>query len=251
MVKRFVTKMTLASAFLLLFSLKFVDVTIGEQLYEHPLETAWKATGIPLTEVSTETWMQLNQRWMPVSELKTMGGRIKQDLNLTLKTGMLSGEQKEFSYLSFEGTRPDGTVVTVTLQSTRSDNFCETQLGVNTINDKSLQNIRSYLDNLKSSLGKVGRNPRLFIALQGNQKGKIPPSLIRDFSGKAFRRINARVVNSAFLNGNLSQKGYTRLLADTMNYNNGQVNVELNTRYDQVRNRTEVIIATPDLTDGI
>ena len=251
MVKRFVTKMALASVFLLLFSMKFVDVTIGEQLCEHPLEIAWKATGIPLTEISTETWMQLNQRWMSVNELKKAADRLKQDLNLMLKTRMLSGEQKEFSYLSFEGTRPDGTVVTVTLQSTRSDNFCETQVGVNTMNERAVQNIRSYLDNLKSYLGKLGRNPRLFIALQGDQKGKIPPSLIRDFSGKAFRRINARVIDSAFLNGNLSQKGYTRLLADTMSYNNGQVNIELNTRYDQIRNRTEVIMATPDLTDGI
>ena len=251
MIRGFLFKMFLAGIFLALFSIKFVDVTIGEQMYEYPLAIAWEATGIPLGEVATETWTQLNNHWTPLDELKKMADKIQQQLQLRLKTAVLSGQQAEFAYVSFEGVRPDGTMVTVTLQSTRNDNLAETQLGVNTVNNGIIQDLRGYVRKLHDAVVPLGRNARFNVALSGERKGKIPAALQRDFTGKAFRRVQARVVDTTFRNGDMVQKGYTNLIKDAVSFNASQVNIELNTHYDPTRDLTEVIIATPDVTPGI
>jgi hypothetical protein len=249
--KSYFVKMLAALAFLLLFSTKFVDVTIGEQLYEHPLETAWKATGLPLSEVSTETWMQLNERWTPLQELKNLAERIKQRLELRSRGVSLSGEQPEFSYITFEGLRRDNTAVTVTIQSTRTDQLCETQIGVSTINDGMIQNLRDYLAGLRPAITGLGRAAKFTVMLEGERKGKLASNLVRDFSGRAFRRIKAKVIDSAFQDGNLVQKGYTDLIRETVQLNSKPYNVELNTRYDRGRDRTEIVLGSPNLTDGV
>jgi hypothetical protein len=251
MIRNFASRMILAGVFLALFSIKFVDVTVGEQLLEYPLAIAWEATGIPLTGVSTETWTQLNTRWMPEYELKKTAEQIQRQLQLRPKTSLLSGQQSEFAYVSFEGTRSDGTLVAVTLQSTRNDNLVETQLGVNTVNAGVIPDLRGYIEKLRRSVLPLGRNARFNVALSGERKGKIPVNLMRDFSGKAFRRIKARVIDAAVQDGNMVQKGYTNLIKDAVGYRSSQVNIELNTRYDPARNLTEVIIATPDVSDGV
>jgi len=60
--KTFLLKMIIALLALVIFSIRFVDATIGESLYEHPLETAWKETGITLEGISTEAWFKVNDR---------------------------------------------------------------------------------------------------------------------------------------------------------------------------------------------
>ena len=251
MVKGFLVKMSLSVIFLLVFSLRFVDMTIGEKITEHPLETAWKVTGLPLVAVDTATWVKLNNKWLSGYDLKQYSERIKGQLGLTLRTKISVGEQNEINYASFEGNLHDGTVVTVTLQSSSSEGSGETQLGINTDHNGSVHNLGSYLDGLKLKIAKVSKDGHFGITLTGERRGRIPELLVKELAGKAFRRIDAKLVESGFVNGNSSQKGYTHLINDAIKYDSKQFNIEIGTRYDDVRNITEIIMASPNMTDGV
>ncbi len=251
MIKSFIVKMSLSAVFLLFFSIRFVDLTIGEKITEYPLEIAWKATGLPLKEVATETWLKLNDRWLSIYDLQQTADEIKQKLLFTSKTKPIFGEQNEFNYLFFEGIQSDGTIVTVTLQSTSSDGIGETQMGINTTHNGNINNLRLYINALKTKITKVGKGPHINVLLLGERSGKISPLLVKELTGKAFHKIEATLVDSGYTDGNSSQKGYTSLINDFINHNNKRVNVEIGTRYDEARNITEIIIATPNLTDGV
>lgn len=251
MVKNFILKMSLSSLFLLLFSLRFVDMTIGESITEYPLETAWKVTGLPLKEISTETWTKFNDDWLSVYDLKAEAGIIKSKLELTSLTQLTSGEQNEYNYVSFQGRRHDGTIITVTLQSGSAGGMGETQAGIITTHPGKINNLREYIYSLKAILAKFGDKPQINVILSGEKNGKIAAVMVKELAGRAFRKIDAKLVDSGFENGNSSQKGYTRLLKETVMYNNAQVNVEIETRYDETRNITEIIMATPNTTDGV
>ena len=251
MIKSFIIKMALSGLFIMVFSLRFVDMTIGECIIEYPLETAWKVTGLPLKEISTETWMKYNDQWLNVYDLKIAAETIKAKLKLTTRVLFTTGEQNEFNYISFHGRRHDGTEVTVTLQSGSGGGTGETQAGINTSYNGKIKNIREYIRNLKSQLAQLGREPHTSILFVGEKRGKISPVMVREITGKAFRKINARLVISGFTGGNSSHKGYTRLIKDSFMDNNARVNIEIETRYDEARNVTEIIMASPNSTDGV
>lgn len=251
MLRSYMLKMLLSAGFLLLFSTKFVDVTIGERLYEYPLETAWKATGIPLREVDTEAWLKLNDRRVSIYELKEIAGRIQKKLKLRTKTEMIIGEEEDFCYLSFEGIQSNGTNVTITIQSLASGEFTETQLGVNTIHNGTMSNLRGYILDLQEQLGSLGSDLNFNVVFIGERSGRISQVLIRELSGRAFRKINAELVDSAFEGGNSNQKAFSGLIKETVEIDTHKVNVEFDTRYDQNQNITQIILATPGTTGGV
>lgn len=248
--KNFIIKMSLSGLFLLLFSLRFVDMTIGETIIEHPLETAWKATGLPLKEISTGTWMKYNDQWLNVYDLKISAEAIKAKLKLTTRTPFTMGQQNEFNYISFQGMCHDGTEVTVTLQSGSSGGTGETQLGINTSYYGKMKNVREYVRSWKSRLAQLGNQPHISVIFAGEKPGKIKAVRVRDITGRAFRKINARLITSGFAGENSSHKGYTHLINDFVIINNSRINVEIETRYDEARNVTEIIMASPNITDG-
>lgn len=251
MIRNFLIKLLLSAGFLLLFSTKFVDVTIGERLYEYPLETAWKATGIPLKEVDTEAWLKLNDRRISLYEMKEIGVTIQKRLKLRTKTKIITGEQDDFGYLSFGGVQANGTDVTITIQSISNGEFTETQLGVNTAYTGEMKNMREYIQKLREELAGLGSNLDFNVVLSGERPGKIAPTLVRELSGRAFRKIDAKLIDSAFEEGNSFQKAYTGLIKDSVEIDTQQVNIEFDTRYDRNQNVTQIILATPRATDGV
>ena len=251
MVKRFIAKMLFSTVFLLLFSTKFVDVTIGERLYEYPLETAWHATGIPLGEVNTEAWLKLNDRRLTLYELKDLAGEIQKKLGLRLKTNILSGGGEDFGYVSYEGVQSDGTNVSITIQSTRSEGISESQLGIYTVCPGEMKDLRQYIRNLQNKIVSLGSDLDFNVVLVGERSGKIPPTLIRELSGRAFRKLNAELVDSAFEDGNSNQKGFTSLIKESIEIDTRRINVEFDTRYDQSTNMTQITLASPRTTAGV
>ncbi|MGE5604996.1 MAG: YwmB family TATA-box binding protein [Bacteroidota bacterium] len=251
MIRSFLVKMLISAGFLMIFSTKFVDVTIGERLYEYPLETAWKATGIPLREVNTESWLKLNDSRLSLSQLKRFAEDIQKKLNLRLKTKMLAGEEEYFSFVSFEGTQPNGTNVSITIQSTRIDGVSETQMGIYTIHSGEMKNLRQYIQNLRGIIISLGSDLDFNVVFIGERPGKIPPTLVRELSGRAFRKINAELIDSAFEDDNSYQTGFSRLIKESVEIDTRRINVEFDTRYDRIRNVTQIILATPRATDGV
>ena len=226
-------------------------MTIGERLAEYPLETAWKATGIPLREVNTESWLKLNESRLSLSQLKLFAEEIQKKLNLRLRTKMLTGEEEYFSYVSFEGTQPNGTNVSITIQSTRIDEVSETQIGIYTVHSGEIKNLRRYIQDLRGVITGLGSDLDFNVVFSGERPGKIPPALVRELSGRAFRKLNAELVDSAFEDDNSNQIGFSRLIKESVEIDTRRINVEFDTRYDRVRNITQIILAAPRATGGV
>ena len=251
MIRNFLIKMLISTGFLMIFSTKFVDVTIGERLSEYPLETAWKATGIRLREVNTESWLKLNDSRLSLYQLKRSAEEIQKKLNLKLRTKMLTGEEEYFSYVSFEGIQPNGTNVSITIQSTRIDGISETQMGVYTIHSGELKNLRQYIQDLRGKIIDLGSDLDFNVVFIGERPGKIPPALVRELSGRAFRKLNAELVDSAFEDDNSNQIGFSRLIKESVEIESRRINIEFDTRYDRDRNITQIMLATPRITGGV
>ena len=246
MIKKFLIRISLSLLFLLLFSLKFVDATIGEKIYEHPLESAWKTTGIRLETITTEAWMKVNERWLTVYELKELAYQIQTKLKLKQRTQLTVGEQEQFTYATFEGMRRDNTYVTITLQSNRGKDFYETQMGIYTTGSFR-GNLREYLRDLENEVLKLGKDGQFSILLEGKCPGKLSTVVIKELSGKVMRKLHASIAQTAFEAGGSSTKGYTELLNGDHSAVSGvnPVNVEVNTVYDRENNVTEVILESP------
>lgn len=245
--KQFLLKLLMAGIFLILFSFKFTDVSIGERIYEHPLETAWEASGLKLQSITTESWMKLNDRWLTAYELKELANNIKEKLDLKTTTEVISGDQGELSYASFEGIQDDKTVITLTLQSSRSDYLNETQLGIHTVNNSKLKNLRQYLNGLKKTITGFSNSLSINFAiiLAGEYHGKMGRSLVKEISGKMFRKLEAEQVDLIFENEGNIARGYSTLLSEPNTLQKSAFNIELTTIYDQSRNITEVVLASP------
>jgi hypothetical protein len=251
MFKRYLIKLIISALILSVSTLKFVDVTVGERLVEYPLEIAWNATGLPVKQVETQTWLRLSREWTGIEGLKARAGQLGAKLGLKPLTKMTIAKQNDFCYVSFEGTRRDGTVVALTLQSVYNEGTPETQLGVNTIHKGEPDNLRQYLSAIEAEIGSLGERPQFNVLLSGQYPGRVSAGEIRELSGRAFQKVGANLVETGFVAGNSSQKGYTRLIKKTVQCQSRRVNIELGTRYDDNRNITEVLLATPDLADGI
>jgi hypothetical protein len=241
--------MSLALGFLALFSLKFVDISTGELRQEYPLESGWKAVGLPLREVSTETWVQLNQKWMSVYELKQLTQKLQEKLGMVSHVKPTCGEQDGMTYASFENKISDGTIITLTIQSMRDETADETQLGINTSLSGPIKDVGGYIGHLEKLIAGIGGEPHVRVMLFGEYKGKLTASVIKEFSSRVFRKMQADYINSSYVAGNSNQKGYTRFIKESTTYENKKYNVEICTRYDGERNTTQIILATPSFND--
>lgn len=251
MLKRFLIRLLVAAGFLLLFSLRFVDATIGEQAWEHPLEAGWKSTGLILETVDTETWTKLSNRWMDVSELKTTARRIINILHLKLTADWVAGVQDNYSYISFEGTRPDLTRVTVTIQSCRDPRQSETQMGIYTTKFKPSGNLRPYLVNLKATIGSLAKDCNTAVYLTSKCKGELKREEVKELSRRIFQKLDAQLVEVDYQSpGNSIYKGYTPALQKNQQ---GMLrsNFEFCAQYDPRENFTQIQLATPGIDSGV
>jgi hypothetical protein len=251
MVKRFVIRSLGAAIFLLLFSLRFVDATVDEKIGMDPLESGWKSSGLALEEVATETWMKLADRSMQLSELEKVAQRITKSFGLRLKTGFITGNQGDYNYLSFTGTGLDRTEVTVTLQSCRGLSRDETQLGLYTSKLHPADDLRPYLNSIKTAIGSLGKNGHTAVIFAGNWKGALNRDEAKELSRKIFRKLDAELVEVAYQSpGNGVYKAYTRALP-----RNPQgvlhSNIELQIGYDPADKVTRIRLATPGSEEGV
>jgi hypothetical protein len=251
MVKRFFIRLLAAVVFLLLFSLRFVDATVGEKIWADPLESGWKGTGLVLEEVETETWMKLADRRMTVNELKNAAKKMQDTLGIRLKNNFITGKQDGYSYLSFTGSRADRTEVTVTLQSCRCVNRDETQLGIYTSKMYPADNLRPYLENLKTAINRLGKNGHTAVIFAGKCKGALNRDEARELSRKIFRKLDAELIEVARQSPeNSVYKAYS---ADLPKNPESMIhsNIELMIGYDPASKVTRIRLATPGSEEGV
>jgi Protein of unknown function (DUF1779). len=218
---------------------------------EDPLEAGWKAVGLPLQAVETETWLQLNKQWMSVYELKQLTNSLQNKLGIIAHSKPTYGEQDGMTYASLEGKTNDDTAVIITIQSMNTDNSSETQLGINTNHNGIIANLIGYVSGMKNRIITIGKEPHFKVLLFGEYKGMLQQNVIKEFSGRVFHKIKAEIVDSAYEAGNSTQKGFSSLIPDKVTYDSKPMNIEIATRYDQERNITQIVLATPNISDGI
>jgi hypothetical protein len=111
--------------------------------------------------------------------------------------------------------------------------------------------VGGYITKLERQITALAREPHFKVMLLGEYKGKLGPNIIKEFSGRVFKKMNADLVDWAYEAGSSNQKGFTNLIKDSTTYNSKKINVEIGTRYDPERNITQIILASPSLSDGV
>lgn len=251
MIKQFLIRITVAAVFLLFFSLRFVDATISEAVWEHPLESGWKATGLILEAVDTETWTKLANSWMSVVELQKVARVVAAKLRLRSESDWISGIQDHYSYISFEGTRPDRTRVIVTIQSCRDDRQSETQIGIYTSKPNPSAGLRTYLGHLQAAIAGVAKDCHTRIFLIGKYQGEMKRPQIQELSRRVFRKLDAQLIEVDYpAPGNSIYRGYTPALLKNPDglYCS---NFEFCTKYDSEEAVTQVQLAAPSSDEGV
>jgi hypothetical protein len=243
--KRYLIKLLLAALFLLLFSLRFVDTTIGADVWEDPLESGWKTTGLTLEEINTETWLKVNDRWLTVAELKQLAQQITAQLRVRLQTEPVGGLQEDYSFISFEGNSPDRTHVTITIQSCRQLQRPETQMGIYTSRMYPGNNLRDYLGNLKTSLTRLGKAGNTAVIMSSKWQGELKRADLQILSRRVFQKLKATVVEVDYQDSRSSlYKGYTAALRKNPD-RLARHNVEFSATYDRQGRFTRVKLASP------
>jgi hypothetical protein len=243
--QRYLIRLVAAAGFLLLFSVRFVDTTIGAHIWEDPLESGWKSTGLALEEVNTETWLKLNNRWLDVAALERTARQITAKLRMKLQVRPISGLQADYSFISFEGIRPDRTRVTVTIQSCRQPQRAETQMGIYTSKLFPGNNLRPYLNNLKTTLRMLGGNGTTTVIMASKWQGELKRDQLKSLSRRVFQKLQATVVEVDYRDSRTSTyKGYTPVLATNPD-RLARHNVELSAEYDRQSHFTKVQLASP------
>jgi hypothetical protein len=243
--KGYLIKLLIAAGFLLLFSLRFVDTTIGAGVWEDPLESGWRSTGLALEEVNTETWLKLNNRWLDVAALERTARQIMTKLRMKLQVKPISGLQADYSFISFEGVRSDRTRVTVTIQSCRGPQQSATQMGVYTSRLDPGNNLLPYLNNLKTTLRMLGGDVKTTVIMAGKWQGELGRDQLKSLSRRIFQKLQAALVEVDCRDSRTRMyKGYTPVLLKNP-YRPARHNVEFSAQYDQQGHFTKVQLASP------
>lgn len=242
--KNFLVRLLLAAVSLPLFSLQFADITIGESRNQHPVELAWKATGLKIEIVSTEAWLKLNDQWLVGNKLKELGKRIAKEFDLKSSVVRSEGDDQGFAYFYLEGLQADGTTVTLVLQSYKDLGTAETQLGLYTVRGGKIEELQTYLGNIQKKASQLTQGEvQLTVSVSGSCQGKLLPELARDMSSKVFSTLNARIVESVSQIDGCMIKGYSEKLSKGDQLGLVPYNLEFGTIYDEINNRTEVVLS--------
>jgi hypothetical protein len=249
--KRYIIRLSLTAFFLLLFSLRLVDRSVWVGAWEDPLESGWKTTGLTLEELSTETWLKLNDRGLSVSELKVTAQKIQEKLHMRLRTNTISGTQDNYTFISFTGVRPDQTTVTVTIQSCREPGRPETQMGIYTSRVNPGANLRPYLEGLQGALRKLSPAGNTAVIMSSKWPGKLDQASFKKLCRRVFQKLEAKLVEVGYPNAEMSTyKGYTTALRRAPDRFT-QTNVDFSAKYDPQSRYTQVQLATPGGEEGV
>lgn len=247
MLRRYIMKMLFSLLFLLLFSIKFVDMTFSFSIGNHPLLTGWEGTGIPLKEVEIEGWTKLNDEYTMVSSLEKTAASLERRLRLKNLSPPLTGDELDFSYVNVEGELPDHSRVYITLQSIRGEsNTAETFCGVIILLNPEAD-LSDNLVRLKRVLEPVVGEIPLSITLGGKWKGRISEGEAYNLMKTVFSRLQVSEVIAETGEDYGKWAALTNLLEETVTKEGTKLNLEFAYRYQEEEDITHINLATPFL----
>ncbi len=250
MLRRYLLKMLFSLLFLLLFTVRYVDLSFSLALATHPLVMGWEGTGIPVQEIELEGWKKIDQQYNNATQLKKIGTELEKKLKLKPTVPPVTEDELDFSYVNFVGELAEKSRAIITLQSIKVEaNTAETFCGllVNLDSALDLEETLSLLDRACQPV--VGAIP-LTITLGGLLPGRISEGEAYNLMKSVFRRLQVAESHGLLEQGYGRWGGYSALLegSPVMNINGKKVNVEFGYRYIAEDDLTYLALSTPVLS---
>lgn len=247
MFKRFLRKMLFSLCFLLLFTMRYVDLTFSVALNDHPLLAGWERVGIPLDEIEIEGWKKLNQEFMKATELGELATKLGQRLKLKTVAPPLQGDELDFSYVTLEGELGEQVQVVITLQSICGEaNLAETFCGVIAMLD-SKENLAETLLRLERSFEPVVGEFPLALMLGGVQPGKLSEGEAYHLMKSVFERLQVAESSGVADWEYGSWSAWSNLLDGKVVRQGRAINLEFTYRYEEADDQTRIALASPTL----
>jgi hypothetical protein len=247
MIRRFIRKMLFSLCFVLLFTIRYVDLTFSVAINDHPLLAGWEKVGIPLDEIEIEGWKKLNQEFLCRAELEELATKLRQRLKLKTSAPPVQGDELDFSYVTLEGQLGEEVQVVITLQSIRGDaNQAETYCGVIAML-ASPENLAETMLRLKRSFEPlVGEFP-LALMLGGVQPGRLSEGEAYHLMKRVFQRLQV-AESSGIVDWEYgSWSAWSNLLDGKVMRQGRAINLEFAYRYEEADDQTRIVLASPTL----
>lgn len=252
--KNYFVKMMLIAAALFVFSVKFVDVTFGDNGEAetvstegrlHIMEKAWRKLAIPAdrTSLSIDAWAAAGKEYLSGAELASLGRRIGAELGVLWdKNSAVQRDDKEFAYWNQQG-KLEGLTVTLIVQSQKGspDGEPETNLGITLLGNYEKGKICRITDRLEQVLPKYG-NKTIGIVMQGCVEKEVSEAEKASAGHLVKQALSGRIIPGIVEEG---LAGYTPLLRDAIDFSGEKINWQLIWRDSLESDETEVILATP------
>lgn len=244
MIRKYFQRLVISSLVLALFSLRFGNAIGGDGYTLHPLERAWKVTGLSLAGMTVEAWLHLDDRGRDRGELTALSNQLRDRLGLGQEVEMSAGESDGVGYAAFSGIQKNGSVVSGTLYSARTGG---TQLSIYGVKRGGIRNIRSYLRDLVQPLAEFGVQIDWAVLLEGSRTGMISERVLKELTAKVLLELEGEWVETQWTSEGSVTKAYTTFLGEAADRYARGVNLIISTLYDAALNTTEVTLATPML----
>lgn len=212
------------------------------------LSTAMVAAGVQVQEISINGWAELDQQNYPdevlpdtVSRAMHLLGAKEGEYNLTTNTS-------KYHYTVRADKVASGyhaVVMAQVLYGVSQNKPREVYLVINIESINGEDTPKSYEKKVSEIITDIGGSPRITTCLVGWFDGKLDKDHWAGTINKAFKAIDAKVVDSVVNANFVSYTGYTPNVGDGLKVGDQRVNVHMAMRYSPYDDRTYITIGSP------
>ncbi len=219
------------------------------------LSAAMTATGASLQEVSVNGWSKLPAAQLNEVQLNEIVRTCMEQLDIKQEDYKLSNHQTA-QHIMVRADSIDNKFRAVAIAQVvhikdpatgRKQSEAYLVLNLDGV-PQSDSEIPVWRQKIVSAINNFGGSPRITTCLVGWLDGKLSDGEVGNSLDKAFKTIDANVVDTLSYTNFISYTGYSPAIAESLQYDGKQVNLNMAMRYSPQDNRTYVIIGSPVIT---
>lgn len=245
---------TLPTALLLgVFAVFLVSEVDANKTYasNYPLlKTAWDVSGAKLSGININAWCLLPGEFSDVSSLIRQVEETGEKLGIKVVPERVEIADSPTVKMANYKREKDESSLEISAQSMNMElgqNIIDENYLIVDLYEKNWDKVESLNETLSSLFPSEGKN-RISVAVLGRYRGNLNAKEKNCIIEKVFAVLKAKQVEMMEEGNFLSVSGYTREFKQKIRADNHLINVNLAFTYDEIRQETQFILATPIIT---